>query len=206
MSGEVEQGSFLRLEPLAKELEISATPVREAMAALEREGFVRLEPRRGYVVTRFVRQDIADIFMVEAFVASELAARAAERMSPERLAELQVVYEELQHFIAIEEYDQADDANFRFYWLVHDAARSPRLTWLVSTIVPYSPHGYTSNPELRATLVEGHGMVLQALINHDSEKARLAMDRYVRTLGEHVIGQFERDGLWANSHPERDPV
>jgi DNA-binding GntR family transcriptional regulator len=204
MSGEVEQGSFLRLEPLAKDLGISATPVREAMAALEREGFVRLEPRRGYIVTRFVRQDIADIFMVEGFVASELAARAAKLMSPERLAELHAVYDELKRFIAIEEYDQADDANFRFYWLVHDAARSPRLTWLVSTIVPYSPHGYTSNPELRATLVEGHGKVLEALTDHDSDQARLAMDRYVRALGDHVISQFEGAGLWATNHPKPD--
>jgi DNA-binding GntR family transcriptional regulator len=200
MSGEVEQGSFLRLEKLAKNLGVSATPVREAMAALERDGFVRLEPRRGYVVSGFTRQDIADVFMVEAFVASELAARAAERMSSERLAELHQVYDELRHFIAVGEYDQADDANFRFYWLVHDAARSPRLSWLVSTIIPYSPHGYTTNDELREVIVEGHGLLLKALTDQDPEEARMAMDKYVRSMGEHFMRQYERAGLWSDSH------
>src|SRR5580698_10258529 len=61
MAGEVEQGSFIRLDKLAKDMGISATPVREAMAALERDGFVRLEPRRGYIVSRFSRRDIADL-------------------------------------------------------------------------------------------------------------------------------------------------
>jgi DNA-binding GntR family transcriptional regulator len=199
LSGEAAQGSFLRLERLAKELGFSATPVREAMAALEREGFVRLEPRRGYVVSRFTRQDIADIFMVEAFVASELAARAAQRMSPQRLAELREVYAELCRAIEATEYDQADDANFRFYWLVHDAARSPKLTWLVSTIIPYSPRGYTSNPDLRTVIVEGHGEVLDAIAQGDAAAARSAMDRYVREVRDRVVHQYEGAGLWSET-------
>jgi DNA-binding GntR family transcriptional regulator len=191
------------LERLATELGTSATPVREAMAALEREGFVRLEPRRGYVVSHFSRQDIADVFMVEAFIASELAARAAERVTDERLAELRRVYDELRHFISTRDYDAADDANFRFYWLVHDAAKSPRLSWLVSTIVPYSPHGYTSIDALRSTILDGHGSVLDALFERDPTRARAAMNDYVRDVGAHVIGQFERAGLW-DERPEPD--
>jgi DNA-binding GntR family transcriptional regulator len=166
------------------------------MAALEREGFVRLEPRRGYRVSHFSRQDIADVFMVEAYIASELAARAAERVTDERLTELSQVYEELRHFIATADYDAADDANFRFYWLVHDAAKSPRLSWLVSTIVPYSPHGYTSIDELRSTILDGHGSVLGALVDRDPTRARASMNRYVLDVGAHVIRQFERAGLW----------
>jgi DNA-binding GntR family transcriptional regulator len=206
MSGEVHQGSYLRLERLANELDISATPVREAMAALEREGLVRLEPRRGYVVSHFSRQDIADVFMVEAFIASELAARAAERVGPERLAELQQVYDELKRLVASEEYEAADDANFRFYWLVHDAAKSPRLTWLVSTIVPYSPHGYTSIDEARQNILEGHGSVLDALFAHDPVAARRSMNYYVQRFGEHVVRQFEHAGLWDDVTEAPEPT
>jgi DNA-binding GntR family transcriptional regulator len=205
MAGEVEQGSFMRLDRLAKDMGISATPVREAMAALEREGFVRLEPRRGYIVSRFSRRDIEDLFMVEAFVASELAARAAARMSDERLGELYRVYADLERFIASAEYEQADAANFRLYWLVHDAARSPKLSWLVGTIVPYSPLGYTSNAKLRATILDGHGAVLKALSSRDSDEARLAMDKYVLAMGGHVIDQYEQTGLWSRSESAEDP-
>jgi DNA-binding GntR family transcriptional regulator len=204
MSGAVEQGSFLRLDGIAKDLRISATPVREAMAALEREGLVRLQPRRGYVVSRFIRQDVADIFMVEAYVASELAARAAQQTSPERLAELHATYEKLRSFIAAEDYEQADYMNFRFYWLVHDAARSPKLAWLASTIVPYSPYGYTSNVMLRAVIVEGHGRVLEAITGHDSVIARSAMSEYVRHVGDHIIQQYDQAGLWTDEDPKSE--
>ena len=130
MFGAVEQGTFLRLEPLAKKLGISATPVREAMAALEREGLVRLEPRRGYVVTPLSRQDVEDLYMVEAFIQGELVARAAKDATAERVAELRAIFLEMSRLMAAGQYDEADESFFRFYELLHDTAGSPRLSWL----------------------------------------------------------------------------
>ena len=205
MSGAVPQGSFLRLEPLAHDLGISITPVREALASLEHQGFVRLEPRRGYVVSRFSRQDLVDVFMVEAFVAAELAERAARRITPERLGELHRVYDELVHLVNVQNYDEADNANFHFSWLVHDAAHSPKLSWLVSSIVPYSPQGYTSIEEMRDNIIEGFGAILVALDAGDPAAARRAMGDYVRRGGEASVRHFDQLGLWPDDPGPGDP-
>ena len=148
MSGEVEQGSFLRLEKLAKNLGVSATPVREAMAALERDGFVRLEPRRGYVVSGFTRQDIADVFMVEAFAASELAARrrGACRASAWPSCTGSTTSSSTSSPSASTTRPMTPTSASTGWCTTR---RSSRLSWLVSTIIPYSPHGYTTNDELR---------------------------------------------------------
>src|SRR5689334_14781858 len=59
---------------LASDLGISSTPVREAMAQLEREGFVRSVPRRGIYVVRKTRQEVIEL--IEAWAALEsMAAR-----------------------------------------------------------------------------------------------------------------------------------
>lgn len=52
MSGQVRHGEFLRLERVADDLGISVTPVREALLSLRGEGFVTLEPRRGFMPRR----------------------------------------------------------------------------------------------------------------------------------------------------------
>src|SRR5690349_1621469 len=51
VSGQVRAGEFLRLENLAEQLGTSVTPVREALVSLRGEGFVTLQPRRGFMVS-----------------------------------------------------------------------------------------------------------------------------------------------------------
>src|SRR6187549_1755113 len=59
---------------LAQELGISRTPVREAMAQLEREGFVRSVPRRGVYIVRKTKREVVE--MITAWAALEgMAAR-----------------------------------------------------------------------------------------------------------------------------------
>ncbi len=88
MSGQVRHGEFLRLERIAEDLGISVTPVREALLSLRGEGFVTLEPRRGFMPPPLTRQDVQDLFEAQAYFAGELAARAAGTIAETELASL----------------------------------------------------------------------------------------------------------------------
>src|ERR1700686_2984969 len=81
MSGALRPGTFIRLDETAAELGVSVTPVREALLKLRGEGMVQLEPHRGHVVLPLTRQDIDDIFWMQATIARELAASAAQRIT-----------------------------------------------------------------------------------------------------------------------------
>ena len=63
---------------LALEFGISRTPVREAMAQLEREGFVRSVPRRGVYVARKTKREVIDLITAWAALES-MAARSHHR-------------------------------------------------------------------------------------------------------------------------------
>lgn len=78
MSGTLRPGTFIRLDETAAELGVSVTPVREALLKLRGEGMVQLEPHRGHVVLPLTRQDIEDIFWLQATIAKELAAAVIE--------------------------------------------------------------------------------------------------------------------------------
>ena len=81
MTGTLRPGTFIRLDETAAQLGVSITPVREALRTLRGEGMVQLEPHRGHVVVPLTRGDIEDIFWLQATIAKELAATAAERIT-----------------------------------------------------------------------------------------------------------------------------
>lgn len=69
-------GQQLTLDELARDLGVSATPVRDALAQLERDGLVRLNARGTAVVRRFTRKDLIEIFDLRLAI-EPLAARLA---------------------------------------------------------------------------------------------------------------------------------
>ena len=88
MSGTLRPGTFIRLDETAAELGVSITPVREALLKLRGEGMVQLEPHRGHVVLPLTRQDIDDIFWLQATIARELAASATDHITDAEIDEL----------------------------------------------------------------------------------------------------------------------
>src|SRR5919205_4629694 len=96
ISGAVRPGEFLRMEPIAEAVGVSNTPVREGLLALRSEGFVQLVPRRGFVVAPFTAQDVRDLFWAQAQLAAELAARAATKITPDRIVALEAILEQYE--------------------------------------------------------------------------------------------------------------
>src|SRR6201996_6089574 len=77
---------------LAEEFGISRTPVREAMAQLEREGFVRSVPRRGVYVVRKTRREVIELITAWAALESMAARLITENASDEEIASLRRVF------------------------------------------------------------------------------------------------------------------
>jgi DNA-binding GntR family transcriptional regulator len=69
-------GEVITEAGLAQELGISRTPVREALLRLQAEGLVRIEPRRGAVVTAFSLHEVEDVLEARALVENHTAARS----------------------------------------------------------------------------------------------------------------------------------
>ncbi|HLI06788.1 MAG TPA: GntR family transcriptional regulator [Ktedonobacteraceae bacterium] len=72
-------GSRITEKQLAEDLGYGKTPVREALARLVNENFVRVIPRSGYEVTPLTLRDFQDIFELSRIVWPAMMALAAER-------------------------------------------------------------------------------------------------------------------------------
>ncbi|MEW2355266.1 GntR family transcriptional regulator [Spirillospora sp. NPDC029432] len=200
MDGRVRPGEYLRLERLALEFGISVTPVREALQSLRSEGFVHLEPRRGFVVTPLSRQDVGDLFWVQAAIAGELTARAAARMTADRLAALADTQAGLERAAAAGRADLAEERNHAFHRSINLAAGSAKLAWTLAAVARYVPRGlYGRVPDWPGSAARDHRLILAALRAGDPAAAGAEMRAHIVRSGELVIAYLERRGMWGGA-------
>jgi DNA-binding GntR family transcriptional regulator len=94
-AGELAPGAFLDEVALAAQMNISRTPLREALKVLTAEGLVRHEPRRGCFVNQVTAKDLDEIFPVIALLEGRCAYEAALHASDADLERLQALHDRL---------------------------------------------------------------------------------------------------------------
>lgn len=193
MTGQLRPGDFIRLDEIARSLAVSTTPVREGLLALRGEGFLRLEPRRGFVVAPLSTKDIRDIFTAQATLAGELAARAAAAMTRTEHTTLNELQAALEAAARAGEIGRLEALNHAFHRLINRAADAPKVAWLLSVGARYVPRRFyatiTGWPDASA---RDHAAIIAALVTHDADEARESMASHVRHAGELLAQHLER--------------
>src|SRR5437868_7610824 len=112
-----EQSGEVRLDErqLASDLGISRTPVREAMAQLEREGFVRSVPRRGIYVVRKSKQEVIEMITAWAALESMAARLITTNAKPEEIATLRKMFATFENGEARAHLDEYSEVNIEFH-------------------------------------------------------------------------------------------
>ncbi|WP_081074252.1 GntR family transcriptional regulator [Burkholderia diffusa] len=203
ISGALKKGEFLRIDAVAKALGTSTTPVREGLLLLQSESFVRLIPRRGFVVNSFSRDDLRDMFWAQATVGAELAARAAEKMSDEDIARLDALEAEHRKAIAAGDQARVTRLGHEFHRSINLAAQSPRLALLLGGLAKQLPNRfYTSIEGQLKGAVEYHPIIIEALRVRDAASVRSLMYRHIISGAEYLISMLERQGAWGATASE----
>lgn len=169
MSGALRPGTFIRLDETAARLGVSVTPVREALLKLRGEGMVQLEPHRGHVVLPLTRQDIDDIFWLQATIAKELAATAAEQITDAEIDDLEHITERLAAGVAAADTEAIAATEFAFHRAFNHATGRIKLSWFLLHVARYMPlMVYAADPEWGAAAVENHRKLIAALRRRDT--------------------------------------
>jgi DNA-binding GntR family transcriptional regulator len=143
VEGRYPPGARLVEQRLAEELDVSRTPVREAVRRLESEGLVVVARHRGAHVRPLTEDDVADLYEVRARLEAYAAELAAARAEPDDVAELRAAAEEFAAAVAarrpgrrsLEQVRRLDAANARFHGTLHRASRHGRIRQLVAGAV-----------------------------------------------------------------------
>lgn len=131
VEGQLAPGAKLNERELAQALNVSRTPLREAIKMLAAEGLVELLPNRGAVVAQMSEQDVVDTFEVIAGLEGQSGELAAQRISEAELAEIRALHFEMMAAWTRRDLPTYYRINAQIHTLINAAARNPVLaqTW-----------------------------------------------------------------------------
>ena len=180
-------GMSLNEGRLAATLDVSKTPIREALAMLLHEGFVEVLPRQGYRVTDLTIVDVQEIFNLRLMLEPAAAAMAAEHATAEQLQALRKLAE-----------DHEDPADFRafiaqnraFHVKLAEASGNARLAATLTHLLEEMQRLYLSGLDLRSGIEEQRGEhrdLMAALLKGNHHLAHDIAVRQIESSRERVM-------------------
>lgn len=180
-------GSSLNEGRLAESLEVSKTPIREALAMLIHEGFVEVLPRQGYRVTDVTLADVQEVFNLRLLLEPAAAAMAAEHATAEQLQSLRAM--------ADEDHDPDDfralmAANLAFRRQLAEASGNARLASTLIHLLEEMQRLYLSGLDLRSGIEQLHSEhrdLVAALLKGNHHLAHEISVRQIESSRERVM-------------------
>jgi DNA-binding GntR family transcriptional regulator len=199
LSGGLPNGARVSESELAASLEVSRTPLREALRQLLAEGLIEQEQNRSLVVRGFGVRDLLEIFEIRESLDATAARKAAERIEDRELKLLQESIELAEFLIPRERWEDVRREFRRFHELVQAASGNHRLQELLTSLYSYSHHSSLLRrpTQQNAPLTQrDHVKLYEALAAHDGAAA-------ARCAQEHILQ--EREQLLRLSAAEGSP-
>jgi DNA-binding GntR family transcriptional regulator len=187
--GELQAGTPLRLDELARSLGMSISPIREAVRQLEALGLAKHVPHQGARVVAFDIDDLRDLFEVRLALESLAVRRAAARVTAAEIDAARQHLADLDAARSGKDILGAMRAHTDFHFTIYDACDAP---WLLQMIRPawdrterFRPALFTGAGELQDRHREIDERLLDAVAGRDA-------DRATSTLFEHLdlAGRF----------------
>jgi len=174
---------------LAQEFGISRTPVREAMAQLESEGFVRSVPRRGIYVVRKTKREVIEMITAWAALESMAARLITQTATDEEIAGLRKMFATFENGELRAHLDEYSDVNIEFHQSIIKLSRNDVLIDLAENLFTHM------RMIRRKTIVEkdriersirDHMNIIEALEARDTARAEELVRNHALGLAKHV--------------------
>ena len=183
--------SVIRLDErqLAQDFGISRTPVREAMAQLEREGFVRSVPRRGVYVVRKTRKEVIELITAWAALESMAARLATLNASDQDIGALRHMFDEFRNSTPAEHINEYSDANIAFHQAIIRLSGSHLMGKTIDDLflhVRAIRRMTISQSDRASRSIIDHMRIIEALEKRDTELAERLVRQHSLDLAAHV--------------------
>lgn len=132
--GELKQGETINMEQTAQKLGVSKTPLREALIKLEAEGFVKIQPWRGVLVSELKLQDFKDCYQIIGALECSALITAAPRMKKHDITRMEILDEEMAEAIESGNFDAYYERNLEFHRTYLRLAENQALADAVDTL------------------------------------------------------------------------
>lgn len=193
VEGQIAPGAKLNERELCEQMKVSRTPLREAIKTLAAEGLVELLPNRGAIAVELGEDDILNTFEVMAGLEGLSGELAAQRITPEELAEIEAMHYEMKAAYTRRDLSAYYRLNAAIHRAINAAARNPVLTATYQQVnARLQALRFRSNQdgEKWARAMQEHDRMIEALQKRDGAALRAELVAHLGHKRDVVVEQM----------------
>jgi DNA-binding GntR family transcriptional regulator len=203
LSGRLTGGTRLVQADIAATLDVSTTPVREALIQLASEGLIQFDAHRGAIVHEIDLGELRDIYEMRTALEPIAVRRAAQRITDDQLDAAAGLIQEMDENVNPETWVER---NWQFHFLIEQAAGSPRLGTVIKTVqnsaILYIARSVQAHPGRMREGNDEHRSLLAALRKRDEDRAAAIMVQHLNNTMKAISRDSSAlDGKVAKSAP-----
>ena len=192
LTGVYKEHDELREVSIGEELDVSRTPVREALRQLELEGLVTIVPNKGAYVTGITPQDVHDIYKIRSLLEGLCARWATEHITGRQIEELEEIILLSEFHLrkkSAEQAEQVSELDGKFHKVLYEASNSRILEHVLSDF-----HKYVQMARMMSVgakdraerSIEEHRDILKAIKDKDPDKAEWLANQHIMKVMENL--------------------
>lgn len=209
MRGELPPGQRLVIDEIARRLEVSAIPIREALQSLQAEGLVVSAPHVGATVAPISEDEIREVFAIMEGLETVAVREAVARLTSADGESLATIVAEMDVAVAAQEYERWAEMNGKLHRAIGEVAAMPLLRemtdralsrwerlrrhYLQGVLVPRVEQAQREHRELLAALISRDADEAERVVRGHNRNAQAAYSAFLhhQQPNGHALGGLE---------------
>ena len=190
ITGKIPGGTRLVESTLAEEMQVSRTPVREALQKMTLEGLLHAMPRAGYVVDELSDEDIQDLFDIRLDIEKIAARKALEHINRKEIDALKANLERMDRMLQSGMLQNLAEIDQEFHDIIYRASRSKTLYRICQNLSDHTLKfriALSMPPSLARKTRDHHRNITRTLTDKDAQALELAVHNHLTEAKEQII-------------------
>ena len=195
ITGKIKEGTRLVESTLAADMQVSRTPIREALHKLALEGLLYSIPRAGYIVEEMSDYDIQDLFSTRMTIEQIAARKAVEKISESEIQQLEQNLKRTDEVIEMGPNDKLTDLDIEFHGIIYKATRSKSLYQICQTLSDHTLKyriALIFIPEFAQKTRDGHHKIFKAILSKEVSQVDEAIKAHLDLAKTDIMDLMER--------------
>ncbi|MBZ2175042.1 GntR family transcriptional regulator [Schnuerera sp. xch1] len=196
IKGQIPVGEKINEKEYADRMNISRTPIRDALHRLEKEGLVEYIPRYGVIVKKVSIEDAKEIYQIRKALDTLATVNAMNIMTDEQFQELKNLLNRTEEANRLNEsLDEITQLFSEFNEMIYEFSQMPRLTSIVTKLREYLMRFRDislKKEDRRRKALDEHWMIYRAICNKDEDQVSLITKEHLEYSEKFILEEMER--------------
>ena len=193
LSGKINSNTPISERQLCQELDVSRTPVREALQALANDGLLDIIEGKGVVRSKVNMRDLIELYELRLCLECMAVNLFVERATDDNIRELRRIYDKAQASLSAGDNAAFMEYDMDFHHYIAAESKNKKLCQTITNNyaqIQIMAISVEDDPQLCKLASENHGEVMEAIENRDKAAALKGMEDHINQMKQYHQNRY----------------